>query len=90
MELEQLLHELFPAALRVSKAVSPELSSLSDEELIRRAHSTRNGERFLRLWNGVLKMAATGAVPMPHCAVFWLTGAEATRSGLTGYSFVQE
>jgi len=52
MELDQLLHELFPAALRLSTSASPELSSLSDEELIRRAQNARNGERFLRLWNG--------------------------------------
>jgi len=52
MELDQLLHELFPAALRLSTSASPELSSLSDEELIRRAENGRNGERFLRLWNG--------------------------------------
>jgi len=47
-----LLHGLFPAALCVSTSASPDLSSLSDEELIRRAQSARNGERFLRLWNG--------------------------------------
>jgi primase-polymerase (primpol)-like protein len=52
MELDQLLHELFPAALRLSTSAYPEPSSLSDEELIRRAQSARNGERFLRLWNG--------------------------------------
>jgi primase-polymerase (primpol)-like protein len=52
IELDQLLHELFPAALRLSTSACPELSSLSDEELIRRAHSARNGERFHRLWNG--------------------------------------
>jgi putative DNA primase/helicase len=52
MELDHLLHELFPAALCAATSAFPELSSLSDEELIRRAHSARNGERFLRLWNG--------------------------------------
>jgi hypothetical protein len=34
----------------------------------------------------VLNMAATGAVQMPLCAVFWLIGAEGTLSGLIGFS----
>jgi hypothetical protein len=38
----------------------------------------------------VLNMAATGAAPMPHCAVFWLTGAEAIMTGLIGFSVNQD
>ena len=50
--LDQLEREIFTAGPRTALATFAVPLSLSDEELIRRAMSARNGDRFRRLWCG--------------------------------------
>ncbi|MGH9771343.1 MAG: hypothetical protein ACRD4Q_06560 [Candidatus Acidiferrales bacterium] len=50
--VEQLIGELFTAEMAVPPAPLCLLLGLSDEELIERAKSARNGDRFRRLWEG--------------------------------------
>ena len=52
VQLDEFLDDIFPSQVITPAIANPTLLFTSDEELIERAKTAKNGDRFARLWAG--------------------------------------